>query len=117
MKKILIVDDSELIRARLVELFKPLDCEIYEASDGKECMDLFKHHSPDIVTLDITMPIMDGKTALKKILKINPEAVVIMLTALGQRALIMECLKMGAKGYLIKPLNNEKVLNIVKKYL
>lgn len=89
--------------------------EVEEAKDGKEAVQKYVEASPDIVLLDITMPVMDGITALKEIKRIDPKAKVAMCTAVGQQALVLEAIKAGANDYLLKPLDPKKVLASVKK--
>lgn len=117
MKKVMIVDDSDLVRIQITSFLEGLNCEIIEAENGIEAVSMYKDTKPDLITLDITMPGLNGQEVLERILKINPDAIVIMLTALDQRALIMDCLKMGAKAYLVKPLNKDEFMETMKKFL
>ncbi|NMC67837.1 MAG: response regulator, partial [Spirochaetales bacterium] len=87
------------------------------ASDGEEALAKFQQHinKIDLVTLDITMPKMDGLTVLENILKIKPDTNIIMISALGREDLVKKALTIGAKNYIVKPLNREKVLSRIKQ--
>lgn len=116
MAKILIVDDSTFMRASLKEILTPHGYEIIgEAANGNQAVELYKTLSPDIVTMDITMPECDGLTALKKIVEMDKNAKVIMCTAMGQQAMVMEAVKAGAKDFIVKPFKVEKVLQSMAK--
>ncbi|MBI2264147.1 MAG: response regulator [Armatimonadetes bacterium] len=116
-KKILIVDDAVFHRLKCSNLLKEQGYRILEASDGMEAIRQFKEKSPDLVLMDITMPELDGISALKKIMEISPFANVVMFTAQGQQALISQALSLGAKDYLLKPTSNEKLLALVTRIL
>ena len=108
--KILIVDDSLIMRKNLARNLKVLGHEIIaEAEDGQKSIDLYKSLNPDMVTMDITMPGMDGITAVKKIKVIDAETNIIMVTSHGQEAMVMDALKSGAKGYMLKPVTPDKL--------
>ncbi len=108
--KILIVDDSMIMRKNLERNLKILGHEIVgEAENGQESIDQYKSLTPDLVTMDITMPGMDGITAVKKIKEIDVETNIIMITSHGQEAMVMDALKSGAKGYMLKPVTPDKL--------
>lgn len=116
MKKVLVVDDAMFMRTVLKNILKKNGYEVIaEASNGLEAIDQFKRHQPDIVTMDITMPEMDGILALKEIIQINPQAKVCMVSAMGQEQVIIESVKSGAKDFLVKPFNEEEVALKMKK--
>ncbi len=118
--KVLIIDDSQFIIKHLSQIFMSRDFEIIGTADnGKVGVDLFKevHDKTDIVTLDITMPEMDGLEALKQIKSIDQNAVVIMVTAIGTAEAVKEAIKLGAKGYIVKPLDREKVIERIGQIL
>ena len=116
MAKILIVDDSELSRFITEEILKEAGHTVLgEASDGAEGLEKFKELRPDITTLDITMPVMDGIAALKEILKIDPEAKVIMVSASAQADKVTEALILGAYEFLQKPFERDRLLEIVSE--
>ena len=103
-KTILIVDDSLFMRTWLRnKLDDNMFQVITEAKDGYEAVEKYKEYNPDIVLLDITMPIVNGLTALKAIQRYDPEAKVIMCSAMGHKSLVMEALQCGAKDFIIKP--------------
>jgi two-component system chemotaxis response regulator CheY len=112
---ILIADDLQFIKLVLRDLVEKAGFRVVgEASNGEEAIELFQDRRPDVVLMDITMPKMDGLTALKKILKIDPSAKIIMCSALGQQTLIVQALQMGAKDFIVKPFRAERVVNSMK---
>lgn len=115
MVKILVVDDAAFMRMKATRLLIENGYEVVEASTGAEAVSIFKRESPDAVLLDITMPDMDGLTALKEIRSVNPNARVAMVTAMGQQSIVMEALKAGASDFVVKPFSAERVLNAVEK--
>ena len=115
-KKALIVDDAAFMRMMLREILTKSGYEIAdEAVNGKEAVEKYQSSKPDFVTLDITMPEMDGIEALKEIMKVDPGATVIMCSAIGQQANVLEAIKSGAKDFIVKPFQPERVLESVKK--
>lgn len=116
-KKILIVDDASIVRTTLKHLFDSYHYKTLEAETGEEAVKKYQTFKPDLVTMDITMPDMDGITAVKEILKIDPKAVIIMCSAMGQSTKVKAAVAAGAKTFIVKPLHPERVLNIVKKFL
>jgi two-component system chemotaxis response regulator CheY len=86
-----------------------------EAGDGKEAVELYKELKPDMVTMDITMPRMDGITAIKEIMKIDPNAKIIVCSAMGQKPMVIEALSAGAKDFLVKPFDAERVVESLRK--
>jgi len=117
-KKILIVDDSLFMRMILRNnLIK--EYEIVEADSGVEALKQFEKEKPDLVLLDIVMPQgeEEGIKVLEEIMKNDPQAQVVMITAVGQEAIIEECKKLGAKDYIVKPFDEERVNEMVEKYL
>ena len=109
MATILIADDAAFMRMRSSQLVKELGHEVVEAEDGAEAVALYKEHRPDAVLLDITMPVMDGIEALKKILELDPDAKVAMVTAMGQQQVIMDAIKLGAKDFVVKPFDADRI--------
>ncbi|MFZ5628709.1 MAG: response regulator [Spirochaetota bacterium] len=106
--KVLIVDDSTIMRAAIERFASQMNLEVVaKAPDGKQAVELFKQHLPDLVTLDITMPEMNGLQVLEEILKIKPDTRVLMVTAIREKSIAIEALKKGAKGFLNKPFNEE----------
>ena len=117
MATILVVDDAAFMRMRAAKLLAEEGYEIVEAGNGAEAVKLYQETNPDCVLMDITMPEMDGLTALKEIRKVDPEARIAMVTAMGQQAIILEALKAGAKDFVIKPFEKERVVDAVAKLL
>lgn len=117
---LLIVDDSRMSRNMLRSLAEDADYTVVaEAGDGEAAIEAYKQSKPDLVTLDITMPKMDGIEALKHIMEIDPAAKVIMITAAGQENKLIEAIKLGAKHFITKPFNKKEILasiaDILKK--
>ncbi len=109
MAKILIADDAAFMRMRSSNMLKELGHEVIEAADGSEAVAMYKSQHPDAVLLDITMPVMDGLEALKQILTEDPKARVAMVTAMGQQQVIMEAIKAGAKDFVVKPFDSDRI--------
>lgn len=118
MKKILVVDDSEFIRKVLKETLSA-QYSVVMASTGKKALEVYKKEKPDLVLLDIIMPggEEEGMKVLEKIIDIDKESLVIMITAVGQETIRQECKKLGARDYIVKPFDEDDVLKTVKKYL
>lgn len=112
MKRILVADDSMFMRQMLKELLpKDSFSVIGEACTGKEALAKYNELHPDLVTMDITMPDMDGITAVKKIMETNPNAKIVMVSAMGQKPMIKEALEAGAKDFIVKPFDREKIIS------
>lgn len=117
MAKVLVVDDAQFMRMRAVKLLTQNGYECVEAENGVQAVDKYKSEKPDAVMLDITMPDMDGLEALKQIQKIDSNAKVAMVTAMGQQSIVMEAIKAGAKDFVVKPFDPNRVLAAVQKML
>ncbi|EYE88772.1 chemotaxis protein CheY [Fervidicella metallireducens AeB] len=118
MPKVLIVDDAAFMRMMLKDILVKNGYEIAgEAPNGLKAVELYKSENPDVVTMDITMPEMDGIQAVKEIKAIDPNARIIMCSAMGQQAMVMEAIKSGAKDFIVKPFQPERVLEAIKKVL
>jgi two-component system chemotaxis response regulator CheY len=117
MAKILIVDDAEFLRVRISKMLGGEGHEIIEAENGLMALNTYKATKPDLVLMDITMPEMDGLTALKEIRSYDPKAKVVMLTALGQESVVLEAIKSGARDFMVKPFERDRVLSAVSKLL
>ncbi|GHV18141.1 response regulator [Spirochaetia bacterium] len=118
--RVLVVDDSMFIAKQLGQIFTSEGFEVAAtASDGSQGLEKYKelHPTIDLVTMDITMPVMDGVSALEKILEFDKDAKVIMVSALGKEDVVKKCLLMGAKSYIVKPLDRKKVLERVVSVL
>ena len=111
--KVLVVDDSMFVTKQISQILTSEGFEVVgTAADGQEGLDMYKEHYPnvDLVTMDITMPKMDGVTALEKIIEFDKDAKVIMISALGKQDPVKKSLLIGAKNYIVKPLDRAKVL-------
>ena len=118
MASILVVDDAAFMRKMLGDaLTKGGHSVIGEATNGDEAVARFTELKPDVVTLDITMPEKDGLTALKEILTLDPGARVVMCSALGQESKVLQAIKTGAKDFVVKPFQSERVLDAVGRAL
>ena len=117
MARILIVDDAVFARMRCAKLLTEKGFEIYEASNGAEALSKYKEHKPDAVLLDITMPDMDGITALKELIRHDPNAKVAMVSAMGQKSMVVEALEFGARDFVMKPFDADRVMEAVDKLL
>ena len=110
MLKVLIVDDSLIIRKKILKIVEKLGHEVvFSAKNGQEAIDAYKTHSPDLVTMDITMPDMDGITAVGHIIKDDIEAKIIMVTSHGQEDMVIKSIQAGAVGYMLKPITEDKM--------
>jgi two-component system, chemotaxis family, chemotaxis protein CheY len=116
-KTILVVDDAAFMRMMIRDILAKEGYSIQEAVNGRDAVERFTELRPDLVTLDVTMPEMDGLEALAAIREIDPTATVLMVSAMGQQALIVAALEAGATDFLIKPFQPTKVLETVKKCL
>ena len=118
MVNVLLVDDAKFIRARMTDMIQKLNHVVSsEAENGKLAIQEYFRTKPDVVFMDITMPELNGKDALKQILNIDPEAKVIMCSALDSTQLVEECMKIGAKGYIVKPFKIEDVEEVINQAL
>ncbi|MCD4758261.1 MAG: response regulator [Arcobacteraceae bacterium] len=110
MLKVLVVDDSLIIRKKITNLLEKLGHEVVcSATNGQEAIDGYNKTQPDLVTMDITMPDMDGITAVKHIIKDNVDAKIIMVTSHGQEDMVIKSIQAGAVGYMLKPITEDKL--------
>lgn len=118
-KRILIVDDAAFTRNMLKNIMAKIEQieVIGEASNGVEAISLYKKLSPDLVTMDLVMPEKGGIEATEEILKINPKALIVVVSALGQEALVLEAAKKGAKDFIQKPFKSEQILEVMERIL
>lgn len=106
--KLLIVDDSNIIRKKIERSCNIPDLEVVgSASNGVDAIELFKQHQPELVTMDITMPTMDGIECIEELNKINKKSLILVISALNDKATAIQALKRGAHGFLCKPFNDE----------
>jgi two-component system, chemotaxis family, chemotaxis protein CheY len=118
MKKVLVVDDAAFMRLAIRNILDKGGFEVVgEAENGVDAIQKYKELQPDIVTMDITMPVMTGVDALKNIIQYDPKAKVVMLSAMGQENLVKECILSGAKTFLVKPVKDEQVVLTLNKLL
>ncbi len=114
--KVLIVDDAIFMRIMLRDMLEKNGFKVIgEAADGIEAIEKYKSLNPDIVTMDVTMPQLNGIDALKEIIKYDASAKIIMCSAMGQQLMVMDSIKAGAKDFIVKPFNQERVIEAVNK--
>lgn len=117
-KKVLIVDDAAFMRMMIKDILTKNGYEVVgEAENGDVAVKLYEELKPDVVTMDITMPEKDGISALKEIKAKDPDAKVIMCSAMGQQAMVMESIQAGAKDFIVKPFQKDRVLQALEKVL
>lgn len=119
MPRVMIVDDALFMRKMLSDILQKEGFEICgEATNGKEAIDKYKELKPDLVTMDIVMPKMeeiDGIGAVREILKVDPQAKIIMVSAMGQHSLVIEAIQQGAKDFVTKPFQASRVIEAIKR--
>jgi two-component system chemotaxis response regulator CheY len=116
--RILIVDDAAFMRMMIRDILTKNGYEVVgEAQDGAQAIEKYKELKPDLITMDITMPEMDGIAALKEIKKIDGNAKVIMCSAMGQQAMVIDAIQAGAKDFIVKPFQADRVIEAIKKTL
>ena len=116
MTRVLIVDDAAFMRMMIKDILEKNGFEVVgEASNGLKAVEMYKKDKPDIVTMDITMPDMDGIQAVKAIKEFDPTAKVIMCSAMGQQSMVMDAIRAGARDFIVKPFQADRVLEAIKK--
>ena len=117
--KFVVVDDAVFMRTLLKRMIEEGDgyTVVGEAGNGYEAIEMAKKYSPDIMTLDITMPDLDGIQAVKEIVKVSPKTKIIMVSAMGQQSMVIEAIKNGAKDFVVKPFEKSRVMQAVKNVL
>ncbi|MCX7841519.1 MAG: response regulator [Clostridia bacterium] len=117
-KRILIVDDAAFMRMMIKDILGKNGYEVVgEAENGARAIEKYKELIPDLVVMDITMPEVDGIQAVKEIKKVNADAKIIMCSAMGQQAMVIESIQAGARDFIVKPFQAERVVEAVKKVL
>ena len=117
-KRILITDDALFMRVTLKNILTQQGYEIVgEAENGTQAVQLYGELKPDLVTMDITMPELDGIQALKQIKAVDPDAKVVMCTAMGQKNMVVEAIQAGAKDFIVKPFQPDRVVEALSKLL
>lgn len=118
MSRVLIADDAAFMRMMIKNILTEAGYEVVgEAENGAKAVEKYQELRPDLTTMDITMPEMDGVSALKKIRELDPEARVVMCSAMGQQAMVIESIQAGARDFVVKPFQPERVLEAVQKAL
>ncbi|MCG1020756.1 MULTISPECIES: response regulator [Sutcliffiella] len=118
MANVLVVDDAKFMRLTIGNILtKSNHTVIGEAENGRDAVSLYRDHQPDLVTMDITMPEMNGIEAVREIVKDFPKAKIIMCSAMGQQRLIVEAIEAGAKDFIVKPFDESRVLEAVKRVM
>lgn len=118
MPRVLIVDDAMFMRMSIKMMFEKNGFEVVDMGcDGKEAVEKYKQHQPDIVTMDVTMPNMTGTEAVKEIKNFDPKAKIIMVSAMGQEPMVKEAIINGASYFVVKPFKEENFIDIVKNVL
>ena len=118
MARVLVVDDAAFMRKMVTDALSSGGHEIVgEAGNGSEAVQRYQELRPDVMTLDITMPEKDGLTALQEIIAVDPGAKVVMCSALGQESKVLESIKLGAKDFVVKPFQTDRVLSAIEKAL
>jgi len=116
--RIMLVDDADFMRLVLKDVLTKNGYEVVaEAKDGREAIEKYREVLPDLILMDVTMPGMDGLEALKEIRKFNPEAKVVMCSALSQKVVVFEAIKAGAATFVVKPFDADLLIHTVKKVL
>jgi two-component system chemotaxis response regulator CheY len=116
MARILVVDDAAFMRRMVSDVLTSGGHEVVgEAADGNEAVERYQELRPDVMTLDITMPEKDGLTALRELMALDPGATVVMCSALGQESKVLEAVKAGAKDFIAKPFEAQRVLTAIEK--
>ena len=117
-KGILVVDDAAFMRMMIKDILVKNGYEVLgEAENGLKAVEKYKELNPDLVIMDITMPEMDGIEAVKEIKKINPSAAVIMCSAMGQQSMVIEAIQSGAKDFIVKPFQADRIIEAVRKVI
>ncbi|MBP1949223.1 response regulator [Virgibacillus litoralis] len=118
MARILIVDDANFMRVTLETIVKEDKHEVIGgAENGEEAIKLYKEMKPDLVTMDITMPVMNGIDAIKEIMEYDSEAKIVVCSAMGQQKVVVEAIEIGAKDFIVKPFDENRVLETISRVL
>jgi len=116
--RILVVDDAAFMRMIIKDILSKNEFDVVgEGENGLQAIELYGTLKPDLLLMDITMPQMDGIEALKKIMEANPSAKIVMCSAMGQQSMVIDAIKAGAKDFIVKPFQADRILEAVKKVL
>ncbi|MGO0121721.1 response regulator [Desulfothermobacter acidiphilus] len=117
-KRVLVVDDAAFMRMMIKNILTKNGYEVVgEAANGREAVELYQQLKPDVVTMDITMPEVDGIEGVKAIKAVDPNAKIVMVSAMGQQAMVMEAIQAGAKDFIVKPFQQERILQALERVL
>jgi two-component system chemotaxis response regulator CheY len=118
MARVLIVDDAAFMRMMLKDILNKNGLEVVgEAVNGADAIEKYRELQPDVVTMDITMPEMDGITSVKQIRALYPQAKIIMCSAMGQQPMVLEAIQAGAKDFIVKPFQADRVIDSINKVI
>lgn len=118
MAKVLVTDDAAFMRMQLKDQLKKIGHEVIgEAENGQDAVEKFQELQPDLITMDITMPEMNGVEAVRAIKKLAPDAKIIMCSAMGQQGMVLEAIQAGAKDFIVKPFTAERIEEAVEKVI
>jgi two-component system chemotaxis response regulator CheY len=118
MATVLVVDDAKFMRVTLTRMLENGDHTVVgEAENGRKAIELYRDLKPDIVTMDITMPVMTGIEAVKGIMEASPEAKIIICSAIGQQRMVVSAIEAGAKDFIVKPFDEKRVLESINRVL
>ncbi len=118
-KRIMVVDDAQFTRNMLIKIINSTDYAevVGEATNGNEAIEMYKKIKPDLVTMDLVMPEKGGIEAIEDIQKLDKDSVIVVISALGQEALVLEAAKKGAKNFIQKPYKSDQVLEVMERIL
>ena len=117
-KRLRVVDDALIMRAMIKDIAQQAGWQIAdEATNGRECLERYRELSPDLVTLDIVMPEMDGVEALRQLRQEDPPAMVVMVSAIDQKEKLSECIRLGARDFIVKPFDRDHLRSLLQRYL
>jgi len=118
MATVLVVDDSTYFRLKLKMVLENLGHQVIgEAEDGKKAAQMYSQLNPDLVTMDISMPNVNGIEGVKMIMEKDPSAIIIMVSAMGQKHHVLDAMKLGAKHFIVKPMHDDTVKKVLDKVL
>ncbi|MDA8335198.1 MAG: response regulator [Peptococcaceae bacterium] len=116
--RILVVDDAAFMRMMIKNILTKNGFEVVgEAENGGTAVKMFHELKPDLITMDITMPEMDGIEGVKEIRKSDPQAKIIMVSAMGQQAMVMEAIQAGAKDFIVKPFQQDRIIQAIERVM
>ena len=117
MARILIVDDAKFMRLALTNMISSDHQIVGEAENGADAIELYRDLKPDLVTMDITMPVMNGIESMRNILAEDPKAKIIICSAIGQQKMVVEAIEIGAKDFIVKPFDGSRVTEAIQRVL